>query len=88
MNAVDAASDLERPTISASLVPALDQVPGVDKAVGSVSGAVDLISPHTGKSVRNGPAPGIGTNWAGDEPTSAETIAEGRPPGAGEVVVD
>jgi putative ABC transport system permease protein len=73
--------------VPASLVPALDRVPGVLRAVGQVEGGASLVSP-TGKFIASGTAP-EGVNWTGDQPTSVVTIADGRAPAlSGEIALD
>ncbi|CAO5186867.1 putative ABC transport system permease protein [Frankia sp. AiPs1] len=88
VNQVDPTSDAGRPPLSASIVPTLAKVDGVRAAVGSVQGQAVLIDPRTGKPAGNSNALGVGSNWTGDQPTSAETLTEGHGPGPGEIVVD
>jgi putative ABC transport system permease protein len=88
VNNVDSTSDANRRPLPAALVTDLAKVNGVRAAVGTVSGQAVLIDPSTGKAVKTGGAPGLGTNWTGGAATSATEIAQGRAPGAHEVVVD
>ncbi|WP_462187492.1 MULTISPECIES: ABC transporter permease [unclassified Frankia] len=88
VNAIDPTSDVGRPPLPASLLPTTAGVDGVRVAVGKVNGQAVLVDPATGKPSNTNGAPGIGISWTGGQPTSAEEIAEGRPPGPGEIVVD
>ncbi|MCM3882787.1 ABC transporter permease [Frankia sp. R82] len=88
VNQIDAASDAGRPPLPASIVPTLAKVDGVRAAVGAIQGQAVLIDPRTGKPAGNNGPPGIGSNWTGGEPTSAQAIVRGRAPRTGEIVVD
>ncbi|KPM55876.1 hypothetical protein ACG83_11595 [Frankia sp. R43] len=88
VNAVGNQDMNSRRPVDASLVPTLAKVDGVAAANGVVRGTATLIDPATGDPFSSGGAPGIGVNWSGDSPTSAETIADGHAPTGQEIAVD
>ncbi len=81
-------ANASRAPLPASLVAKVRAVPGVRAAVGGVTGQAQVINPKTGQALGSSGAPPIGLNWTGGQPTSTATIATGRAPRAGEIVID
>ncbi|MGF7236196.1 MAG: ABC transporter permease [Frankia sp.] len=84
----DSGANASRAPLPASLVARVQAVPGVREAVGSVTGQAQVINPKTGKAIGGSGVPPIGLNWTGGSATSTATIATGRAPHAGEIVID
>jgi putative ABC transport system permease protein len=80
-----------RPRVSASLIPVVARVPGVNAAVGEISGYAQLVGKN-GKAIGNPAAgpPAIGSAWTDNTALNQlRVLPGGRPPRAGnEIVID
>jgi putative ABC transport system permease protein len=78
----------EREPVPDELLEAVQEVPGVDVAVGSVAGPATMVDPETGDAIGSVGPPTFGTNWT-ELAGRVFTIRQGRPPeGPGEVAID
>ena len=83
-------TDVQRGRVDASLVPALQRVPGVAAVEGNVFGYARLVG-KDGKAIGNpaSGAPTVGSNWSESKNLNPFTLAAGRGPrGDDEVVID
>jgi putative ABC transport system permease protein len=75
-----------RNPIPESLLPAVQGVPGVETAAGSVGGYAQFVSPE-GKAISTGGAPTLGISFTPDKRISVLHIVQGGPPTTREDVV-
>src|SRR5215213_7381629 len=89
--AFGSADDLnaQRPPIPESAIGQVAAVPGVERAVGSVAGSVNVTTLE-GKVVKPSAAPSLGFSWEGPEGSISafELVAGQAPTGPGEVAID
>ncbi len=77
----------ERGTIPDSLLPTIQQVPGVETAEGGVFGYAQMIDPATGDAIGGIGPPTLGANWSSTS-TGLVLRSGARPVGPGQVAVD
>ena len=78
----------ERKPVPESVLSAVEGVPGVSDAAGSVTGYAQMIDPATGDAIGGVGPPTLGVNWS-DSPTSPLSLRQGQPPaGPTDVAID
>ena len=83
-----AGAEHDRQTVSASLLPLVERVPGVRQVEGTVEGFAQLVT-REGEAVATGGAPNLGFNWGNVDELNPLELRTGRPPQRdGEILID